>query len=366
MSIDSIDKMLQIKNTENFSKDIWIWGTGNTAEMLQEGLKRWNRFGQVKGYLDSNPSRWGKTFYGKPIDNPAKMGNKDDVVVLICTNQLNFLGEIRELIEKNNIKNSYLLEEFVLLDLRENVLKTSKLFDDAKSEKLFEYLVQCKLRGEYPSAESGLLDIDHGYFFMPGILSTDEEVLVDVGCYTGDTIEEFTEVKGNHFEKIISFEPDKISYEKAVLNIEKVCEKYNIPSEMIALFPYGVGEKTQEGVFERFEESAGSGSKFVTGKNTGDVPAIKIVALDDFLQERISFLKADVESYEYQVIMGATRLIREYKPNLAICLYHNVFDFIQIPELIKNLVPEYKLYLRQQEESWCETILYATVKDMGE
>ena len=355
-----LEEMLTIKNKDDLMRDLWIWGTGNTAEMLQEGLKRWRRVDQVRGYVDSNPDKWGKLFYGKPIASPDDVANKENVCILICSNQINYLREVeRKLISYGNL-HWYLVDEFVLMDLKEQVLKAYQLFDEPKSRELYKYLVACKLKGEYPSEESGLLDIEHGYFYAPGFSEMDkEEVFVDVGCYVGDTVEEYLEIRGNMFKHIYSFEPDKVSFAQARRNIEKCCSKYDVSIDKITLLPYGVGQTSTDGAFERFEESLGSGSKFVDGKNTDDTDLIKIVALDEYLQESVSLIKADVESYEWQVLMGACEIISRQKPRLAICIYHNIFDFIQIPLLIRELSPNYKLLLRQQAASWCETIVYA-------
>ena len=70
-------------------------------------------------------------------------------------------------------------------------------------------------------------------------------------------------------------------------------------------------------------------------------------------------MKADVESYEYQVLRGAEKTIRNFKPKLIICLYHNTFDFVQIPLMVKKMNPEYKIYVRQHADTWYDTIMYA-------
>lgn len=362
-TISELETILNISRPEDVFRDLWIWGTGNTAEMLQEGLKRWDRFPQIKGYVDSNPQKAGKTFYGKPIVSPETIKNEPSACVLICTNQSNYLAEIKEQLQNMGGVHWYVLEDFVLYDLRKRVLDTFKLFEDDKSKELFSYLVKCKKNGEYPSSDSGLLDIEHGYFSMPEFAQkNDNEVFVDVGCYIGDTIEEYLSVKGNSFKKIYSFEPDPVSFEKARENVKRLCEELSVDPEKISILPYGVGGKTETGVFERFEESEGTGSKFVTGKSSDEESLTKIVALDDFIEEGFSFLKADVESYEYQVIMGASKTIQKCKPKMAICLYHNVFDFIQLPGIIKDLVPDYRLYLRQHAASWFDTVVYAVEK----
>ncbi len=354
-------KMLKENNANGaYEKEIWIWGTGNTAEMFQEGLNRWKRYNQIYGYIDNNPEKWGKLFYGKPVISPDQLRKRKDTIVLLCSNQLTVMEAVGRQLNQMGLAWG-LLESFVLKDLREEVSRTYSLFEEEHSKILYEYLISCKMKGCYPKEDCGMLDSGPVYFSLPEFRNPDpDEIFVDVGCFTGDTIEEYLSLRGNLFRQIYSFEPDTISYSKAKVNVNTLCEQYNLAADQIRLYPYGVGSHSGEGAFEHFEETEGAGSKFVSGGSSGE-NAIKIVSLDDFLPDGFSFLKADVESYEYQVLLGAEKSIRKHRPKLAICIYHNTFDFIQIPSLLKRMVPEYRLFIRQYAASWSETVLYATV-----
>lgn len=69
-------------------KNLYIWGTGNTAELYREGLKRLTDEGfMIKGYCDNNPDKWGKFFDDKEIISPKELGKRDSVCVLICSPQ---------------------------------------------------------------------------------------------------------------------------------------------------------------------------------------------------------------------------------------------------------------------------------------
>ncbi|MEM2032456.1 MAG: FkbM family methyltransferase, partial [Candidatus Woesearchaeota archaeon] len=50
-----------------------------------------------------------------------------------------------------------------------------------------------------------------------------------------------------------------------------------------------------------------------------------------------------IEGYEYNAILGAEKTIKKYKPVLSISLYHTPRDFFEIPKLLKQWVPEYKM-----------------------
>ena len=73
----------------------------------------------------------------------------------------------------------------------------------------------------------------------------------------------------------------------------------------------------------------------------------------------ITFIKMDIEGAEYKALQGAEQIIRENKPNLAICLYHKPEDVFEIPQLILNYRPDYRFLVRHYWLREYETVLYA-------
>ena len=98
-------------------------------------------------------------------------------------------------------------------------------------------------------------------------------------------------------------------------------------------------------------------SKVVKDQKEGN--QVVIVALDNYLNEKPTIIKMDVEGFEFETLKGADTIIRSLKPKLAICIYHKTLDFYEIPLYLKSLVPEYKFKIRQHEPGFCETVLYA-------
>lgn len=74
-------------------------------------------------------------------------------------------------------------------------------------------------------------------------------------------------------------------------------------------------------------------------------------------------IKLDIERAEYKALHGAKNIIVNNEPKLAICLYHRLQDFWEIPTYIKLLVPQYKMYVRHhQNETMGGTVMYAVKK----
>ena len=96
--------------------------------------------------------------------------------------------------------------------------------------------------------------------------------------------------------------------------------------------------------------------------NGGDI-AVSGARIDDIVgEEKVTFIKMDIERSEYQALRGAENAIKRNKPKLAICIYHKPNDILMIPNLIEEMVPEYKFAIRHYCSGWIETVLYAWVQ----
>lgn len=72
-----------------------------------------------------------------------------------------------------------------------------------------------------------------------------------------------------------------------------------------------------------------------------------------------TFIKMDIEGSEYYAIKGAKTVICKNKPKLAICIYHSDQDMLRLIEMIHEMVPDYRFYIRQHSNTIYETVLYA-------
>jgi hypothetical protein len=69
----------------------------------------------------------------------------------------------------------------------------------------------------------------------------------------------------------------------------------------------------------------------------------------------------DLEGTEIDALYGAKNTIIQNKPKLAISIYHTSEHLYEIPLLIHEWVPEYKLYVRHHTDTCADTVLYAVV-----
>ena len=81
---------------------------------------------------------------------------------------------------------------------------------------------------------------------------------------------------------------------------------------------------------------------------TGGVE-IKIETIDSLFLDRdipVSFIKADVEGFEFPAILGAENTIRKNRPKIALTVYHDTNHFIEIREFLKNIHGDYSFRTR--------------------
>ena len=85
-----------------------------------------------------------------------------------------------------------------------------------------------------------------------------------------------------------------------------------------------------------------------------------VYALDDYFKDKsVTFIKADIESYELDMLIGAEKIIRRDRPKLAIAIYHNASDMYQILLWLHSLGMGYKFAVRHHTPDLYDTILYA-------
>lgn len=80
---------------------------------------------------------------------------------------------------------------------------------------------------------------------------------------------------------------------------------------------------------------------------------VKSITLDEYCkeaQEKVDFIKADIEGAEMSMLRGAKHTIASSAPVCAICLYHKKNDFWEIPQYLENLCPDYTFWFRCEAE----------------
>lgn len=191
-------------------------------------------------------------------------------------------------------------------------------------------------------------DVKNQYFDSEILMPQSGEVFIDGGCFNCSTDKMFINWCSGDYKKIIAFEPDKSNY----LNCLEICRKEMIKN--INIYNKGLWDCTTE-LF--FEETGGQGSRI---RNDIGGNRIRTSTIDETAgDEKVTFIKLDVEGAELKALQGAEKTIRRDRPRLAVSVYHKAEDIMELPAYILSLHKDYRLYLRHYQMSPCETILYA-------
>lgn len=287
-------------------ENIWIWGSGMFGKRVLKALTDNNI--QVNGIIDIDKSKAGSVL-GKQITiYPPEDVDFKNIDCLIISMFKNISDAVDLAVKKGmNEKNIIVFNDYI------------------------------------PTKN------DKNQYFDEIVMLNNGEVFVDVGAFDLETSLCFSDkcIQNNITDyKIIAFEPSKESYKKC-LEITKKNSDINISLVNAGLYC----ENTVLG----FDETKSSAS--CIDKNNDNL--IRFLTLDEYTDDKITFIKMDIEGAELNALKGCKNTIINNKPKLAICVYHKAEDIIEIPMYIKELVPEYKLYLRHYSNCHAETVLYA-------
>ncbi len=72
-----------------------------------------------------------------------------------------------------------------------------------------------------------------------------------------------------------------------------------------------------------------------------------------------TYVCADIEGEEIAMLQGAQSIIRAGKTSFAICAYHDASHLWEIPNLIHQLNPDYRFFVRNYTGFCMETVIYA-------
>jgi len=97
----------------------------------------------------------------------------------------------------------------------------------------------------------------------------------------------------------------------------------------------------------------------VCAKGTLEIP---ICTLDSVFADKsipITFLKADIEGFEFPMLLGAEELIRKNRPKISITMYHGSNHFAEVQDFLLNIHSDYRFRLRGIAENGNPVLMQA-------
>lgn len=186
-----------------------------------------------------------------------------------------------------------------------------------------DYLQRMVLRGRH-FYEAKLLETVQGR----GLINADSTVC-DIGSNIGTHAVFFGKVLGA--KRVLAFEPHPHCHATLCRNLE-----LNGMSSALA-YNCMVGAASGRGTLVRFNSRNLGASSFAPAK-TGPVP---MVALDDLIEaeemQGLSFIKVDVEGMHLDVLNGAKKVIKAFRPALWVALTDNGAQYPAVSKLLGTM-----------------------------
>jgi FkbM family methyltransferase len=333
-----------------FRKGVILYGAGSIGAgafdyFVKQDVK-------VLGFIDDTAGREEGRYCGLPIlPLPAAMQIDCPIVISM------------KLWQEPAIRMSLLrrpCEAFAHHVFRTNLARLQRIadefLDDDRSRLVFFTILKANILADY-SLYRCIFEGDQywaipEFRYMPDI----KGVMIDAGGYVGDTAEEFVWRTRGMFKQMHVFEPDSTRYQALLVRTKRLREEWALHQDAIKCIPAGLGDQDIRLPFFEHHSGADGSFLFAHGHDGG---SLEVRTLDGYLEgSPVTFLKADIEGYEIPLILGASDSIKRHRPKVAICLYHRLTDLIDIPLLLKSLVPEYKMAVRHHSLSQDESVLY--------
>lgn len=186
-------------------------------------------------------------------------------------------------------------------------------------------------------------------FFIPEItqILRDNEIFTDCGAHEGTVTEKYLNLVNGNYKSIWAIEPDSFSAQKLKNRLSFVSN--------INIVEKALSDKNGK---EKFKRGFGFASKLSEEGNDN----VYVTTLDS-LNTGSTFLKMHLEGGEFNALNGAQRTIKEYRPIIAVTLYHNSDGIWKIILFLMNLVGDYNYHFRLHSWAGTSAVLYAIPKE---
>ena len=231
---------------------------------------------------------------------------------------------------------------------------------DERSRLVYDKVIEYKLTGRIaPLLECQTPEEDNWRLLRGASVPA----FLDLGAYTGDTVELFLKIFSGRYSEITAVEPEARNFRKLKETAERLFghegtgdqlfdadDTADLPcvDETDVRLPDNI-RLVNAAVSDRcgtapFTHGAGRGG----AEEKGKVRPVSLTTVDALLAgQPIGIIKMDLEGGESAAIRGAEQTIRQHRPAMLISAYHRCEDLFAIPRQILDIVPDYRVYLRK-------------------
>ncbi len=369
------------KNWREYSKFI-LYGTGSVAIGVYDILKSEGFWDNDKVFVfdrsESISQSQNKKFMNLPVIPREEIGKylNSDVAVLIASLYVDDIIDHLIKIQNNFLDyNIYVPKSLYsgggpcgqrLQSASEKILpfddisyqKLQNLLCDENSYQILNNIIMYRnTRIDFVRYDAGIefgIVEDYWESIKPST-KFNKAIVIDGGAYAGNSILPICSAINQFVHKYYAFEPGITAYEMLNSLPKSSSGKY----ELLIPINKGLSDSEETILFN----DCNMESSIIWDQNNCNAhvnESCKICEINTTTIDALDlepgydiYIKLDIEGSEMRALKGAEKLIRERKPNLAICLYHKPNDIVEIPIYLKSLVPEYKIYLVGNAHTIC-------------
>lgn len=172
---------------------------------------------------------------------------------------------------------------------------------------------------------------DWHYYQKENTIVEKGEIILDIG--TAEGLFPLTVI--DKCKHVYMIEPSKMFVD---------CLKKTFANHLDKITIFNVAVGNEDGIIPFDENSLDGKVALEANDNSYQIAINKIDTL--LKNENITYLKADIEGFELEMLKGAEETIKRNKPKIAITTYHTQNNPEEIIALIKGFVPEYNFYVK--------------------
>lgn len=250
-----------------------------------------------------------------------------------CQDFFNRFGYWGRLDPQQGIFEQIELKELALFEHIGEYAWLYERLEDYRSKKTLYSILSNWYRYDFTSTAQTKEYMYDDYFDLDVVSCTPEEVVVDLGAYTGDTVKSYIRNYGEDcYRRIYCYEITPDSFGKLQKNLAGLRD--------IELRLKGVAD--MPGRLSLSPNEYASANRLLPDSE-GEV---EVTTLDLDIEEPVTLIKADIEGMEQRALAGARGHILSDHPKLLISVYHSNEDLWRIPQIIHEISRDYRFYLR--------------------
>lgn len=363
--VNSFDEIVLPSDYRNFvcsrkwfeanTRPIYVYGAGQLGRYVFHVLVGFKLYGQVKGFLDDDPTR--VRYLNRPVYEPDYPKNSGEDPVVIISVDPHFKHEVPIIKNCQRLGYEYVtFRQFILnqialaltMDELENnaeAIRALSIWDEQESHDTYKNM----LRAIATRNEEYLPRRSPSQYFISLVPGRYYRSFLDCGAYTGDVIHQLKQYTRDNFDNYYLVEGDPTC----------MWELRNAASKDPRFTVF-------ETLLSNYKGTANFANTHTCGRITSDdnyaitLPCDTIDNL--FADKPVTAIKMDIEGEEVNALDGARKVITEQRPVLIISMYHKIQDFWEVPLWIHDAGLDYSIYCRHHSPGLTETICYAIPK----